>query len=42
MGFANGLLAQLHGVALGQVAQALIVVGVQMGVHGIPFGVKPL
>jgi hypothetical protein len=42
MGFADRLLAQLQGVALGGIAQALVVVGVQVGAHGIPFGVEPL
>ncbi|CAN7636258.1 hypothetical protein LJR074_004913 [Acidovorax sp. LjRoot74] len=46
MDIADRLLAQLQGVALGGIAQALVVigmqVGVQVGVHGIPFGVKPL
>jgi hypothetical protein len=42
MGFVDRLLAQMHGMALGRVAQALVVVGVEVGVHGIPFGVKPL
>jgi hypothetical protein len=42
MGFANRLLAQLQGVALGGIAQALVVVGVQVGVHGIPFWMEPL
>jgi hypothetical protein len=42
MGFANRLLAQLHGMALGCVAQALVIVGVQVGVHGIPFWMEPL
>lgn len=46
MGFADRLLTQLQSVALGSIAQALVVVGVQVGrqvgTHGIPFGVEPL
>ncbi|MCZ8222017.1 MAG: hypothetical protein O9337_21560 [Acidovorax sp.] len=42
MGIADRLLTQLQGVALGGIAQALVVVGVQVGLHGIPFGVEPL
>jgi hypothetical protein len=46
MGFADRILAQLQSVTLGGIAQALVVVGVQIGrqvgTHGIPFGVEPL
>jgi len=42
MGIADRLLAQLQGMALGGISQALVVVRVQVGVHGIPFGVEPL
>ena len=46
MGIADRLLAQLQSVTLGSIAQALVVVGVQVGRqvgnHGVPFGVEPL
>jgi hypothetical protein len=42
MGIADRLLAQLQGMALGGISQTLVVVRVQVGVHGIPFGVEPL